>query len=74
MAIVKSQRFNVRISLDENNGNGWMLLRLSVHDPILPFNAESAEKGGVEKIVNAFYEFIKNYDLLDLSAFGKGDA
>ena len=70
-SVADDNREGVRISLDEKNGNGWMLLRLSVHDPILPFNAESAEAGGVEKIVNAFYEFIKNYDMLDLSAFGK---
>lgn len=57
----------IRISLDENHGNGWMLLRLSVHDPILPFNAESDDKGGVEIILSQFSEFIKQYSKLDLS-------
>ncbi len=57
----------IRISLDQDNGDGWMLLRLSVHDPILPFNAESNSQGGVEKIKERFAEFIKKYDGLDLT-------
>ena len=62
-------REGIRISLDKDHGNGWMLLRLSVHDPILPFNVESDSEGGVEKIIAEFYEFIKSYEKLDLSAF-----
>ena len=57
----------IRISLDENHGNGWMLLRLSVHDPILPFNIESDVKGGVENILSQFAVFIRQFDKLDLS-------
>lgn len=67
--IADDNREGIRISLDENHGNGWMLLRLSVHDPILPFNAESDSEGGVQTIINEFYEFIKTFDKLDLSAF-----
>ncbi|MBR3869473.1 MAG: phosphomannomutase/phosphoglucomutase [Clostridia bacterium] len=67
--IADDNREGIRISLDENHGNGWMLLRLSVHDPILPFNAESDSEGGVKIITNEFYEFIKKFDMLDLSAF-----
>ena len=60
-------REGIRISLDRNHGDGWMLLRLSVHDPILPFNAESNSKGGVKMIIDEFGEFIKAFDRLDLS-------
>lgn len=59
----------VRISLDKEHGDGWMLLRLSVHDPILPFNAESNMEGGVSLIINEFKDFIKDFDKLDLSVF-----
>lgn len=58
----------IRISLDKNHGDGWMLLRLSVHDPILPFNAESNTEGGAEKILSEFYAFIKSFDKLDITA------
>ena len=57
----------MRISADKDNGNGWLLLRLSVHDPVMPFNIESNEQGGVMKIAKAFYEFIKNYSDLDIT-------
>ena len=66
--VADDNREGIRISLDEKHGNGWMLLRLSVHDPILPFNVESDSEGGVEIIINEFCEFIKKFDKLDLSA------
>ena len=69
--VADDNREGIRISLDENHGNGWMLLRLSVHDPILPFNVESDSVGGVKIITDEFYQFIKKFDKLDLSSFEK---
>ncbi len=69
--VADDNREGIRISLDKEHGDGWMLLRLSVHDPILPFNAESDSAGGTEKIIQEFYEFIKKYEKLNLSAFSK---
>ncbi len=57
----------IRINFDENTGNGWLLLRMSVHEPLLVLNCESNEIGGVEKILNYFKPFIKSYDKLDCS-------
>lgn len=42
-------------------GDGWLLARLSVHDPVIPVNIESYSEGGVEKIENFWNGFIKNY-------------
>ncbi len=58
----------VRVNADENNGNGWFLLRLSLHDPLLPLNIESNVIGGTKIIANAIYEFVKKYDKLDTSS------
>ncbi len=55
----------VRVNLDEKHGNGWFLLRLSLHDPLLPLNIESNSLGGAKIIASELAEFIKNYDLLD---------
>ena len=55
----------VRVNLDENHGNGWFLLRLSLHDPLLPLNIESNEAGGAKKIAKELAGFIANYDKLD---------
>ncbi|MBQ8885102.1 MAG: transketolase [Clostridia bacterium] len=57
----------VRVNFGEDNGNGWLLVRMSLHDPILPVNAESNEQGGVKKIVKELFDFLKNYDFLDLT-------
>ena len=65
--LADDNREGMRISADSQNGNGWLLLRLSVHDPIMPLNIESNEEGGVMKIAKDFYEFIKAFDLLDVS-------
>ncbi len=54
----------VRINFDDKNGDGWLLLRLSLHDPLLPLNIESNSIGGAKKIATALSEFIKNYDKL----------
>ncbi|MBO5889524.1 MAG: phosphomannomutase/phosphoglucomutase [Clostridia bacterium] len=58
----------VRVNADKNNGNGWFLLRLSLHDPLLPLNIESNEIGGTKIIANASAEFVKKYDKLDTSS------
>ncbi len=57
----------VRVNLDENHGNGWLLLRLSLHEPLLPLNIESNDVGGVKIIAGELYEFIKQFDKLDVS-------
>ncbi len=64
-------REGFRISFDKEHGNGWLLLRMSVHDPILPLNIESNEQGGVIKIAEFFYDFIKEKEKLDISAITK---
>ncbi|MBQ3224599.1 MAG: phosphomannomutase/phosphoglucomutase [Oscillospiraceae bacterium] len=58
----------VRVNLDKEHGNGWFLLRLSLHDPLLPLNIESDEVGGAKKIAAELAAFIKNYDKLDAAA------
>ena len=49
-----------------NIGAGWFLLRLSLHDPILPLNVESDEEGGLRPIAEELYEFLRAYEDLDL--------
>lgn len=52
----------VRVSFDKQNGDGWFLLRLSLHDPIMPLNIESNSKGGVVKIAQKLYNFLKDFE------------
>ena len=55
----------VRVNLDADHGDGWFLLRLSLHDPLLPLNIESNSVGGAKKIAAELAGFIANYDKLD---------
>ena len=48
-----------------NIGSGWFLLRLSLHDPLLPLNIESNTVGGAKMIAKELSGFIANYDKLD---------
>ncbi len=65
--VAPSNYEGIRFNFDEANGDGWLLLRMSVHEPLLVLNCESNQQGGVEKMLRFFKEFIAKYDKLDLS-------
>ncbi|CCQ65111.1 Phosphoglucomutase [Crocosphaera watsonii WH 0402] len=67
--LVPNNYEGVRISCCSGDENGWLLLRLSLHDPVIPLNVESNVSGGVKKIANRVLEFLKDFDALDLTAF-----
>ncbi len=61
----------IRINADKTCGNGWFLLRLSVHDPIIVLNSESDEIGGTLAMAKDILKVIssaENIDLIDISA------
>ena len=57
--IADDNREGIRVYFDKENGDGWFLLRLSVHDPIMPLNIESDTKGGTDVIFEKLNEFLK---------------
>ncbi|PTN25593.1 phosphomannomutase/phosphoglucomutase, partial [Desulfonatronum sp. SC1] len=59
----------VRINCDLPQQKGWFLLRLSLHDPVIPLNIESDVEGGLEDIIAHLTTFFKNYDRMDLKGF-----
>ncbi len=56
----------VHVTCDATAGNGWALLRKSLHDPQLPLNIETDEVGGVERIAAKIKGFLSDYEGLDL--------
>ncbi len=63
---LESQNFEgVRVNVFD----GWFLLRLSLHDPLLPLNIESDKIGGAKLIAKELAEFIKGYDKLEMQKF-----
>ncbi len=62
--IADDNREGIRVSTP----NGYFLLRLSVHDPVMPMNFESNEIGGIEKDIAKLKEFFSRFNELDISA------
>ena len=58
----------VRVNMDENHGNGWFLLRLSLHDPLLPLNIESNCIGGAKIIAQELAGFLKEFEKLETTS------
>ncbi len=56
--VADDSREGVRISFGPADGDGWLLLRLSVHDPVMPLNIESDRRGGCRQIAERLAPFI----------------
>ena len=67
--LAPDNREGVRISFNLDGGvnNAWFLLRLSVHDPVMPLNAESDVPGGVQMMLGQLYALLKDTECLDLA-------
>ena len=57
----------VRISFKSAEAHGWMLLRLSLHDPVMPLNIESTRKGDLIRLKAIARTLLAGFDRLDIS-------
>ena len=64
--IVEPNYEGVRISFDLEGKHGWVLLRMSLHDPVMPVNLESSEEGGCDLVWGKLLPFWKKWDGLSL--------
>lgn len=60
--IADDNREGIRVSTKQ----GWFLLRLSVHDPVMPMNLESTEIGGIEIMKGELRKFFESFNELDM--------
>lgn len=60
-----------RVCYDGDHGDGWALVRMSLHEPIMPINIESNTTGASIKIVKDLYYFLKRYPCLDMTPMTK---
>jgi len=58
----------VRLTFNNDQVQGWMLLRLSLHDPVMPLNIEGGRKGDLAKLVAIARELTDGFDKLDRSS------
>lgn len=64
--IVEPNYEGVRVSFQDEEVQGWMLIRMSLHDPILPMNIETEKEGGVAVVLERLKPFFTKYENLDL--------
>lgn len=55
----------VRINFGPDDGDGWVLVRQSVHDPVIPINFESNRKGGNRQIAKFLLGLLGGYSFLN---------
>lgn len=66
--VADDSREGVRVSFGKGEGDGWLLLRLSVHDPVMPLNIESDAAGGCRVIAEKLAGYLRTVRGLELSA------
>ena len=55
----------VRLSFEGEDVQGWILLRLSLHDPVMPMNIAGGRKGDLEKLKKIAKKLTDGFDRLD---------
>ncbi len=60
--IADDNREGIRVSTP----NGWFLLRLSVHDPVMPMNFESNKAGGIAIMKQELKAFFESFSELEM--------
>ena len=70
-AIAPNNYEGIRLNFDREHGDGWILIRMSLHEAILPINTESRSAGGCKKMAAALLSMIKKFDKVDCSLLEK---
>lgn len=64
--IVTPNHEGIRVNYDFDGVKGWILVRMSLHDPVIPINIESIEVNGCDEATKQVNEFLSNFDQLVL--------
>jgi len=65
--IVSPNYEGIRVRCTSANEKGWFLLRMSLHDPVMPLNIESEINGGVEIIAGKLNSILQDFQGLNLN-------
>ncbi|MDQ5983974.1 MAG: Phosphomannomutase/phosphoglucomutase [Eubacteriales bacterium SKADARSKE-1] len=55
----------IRVAVTEPSGEGWFLLRVSIHDPVMVMNAESDTENGVSEMLKKLQPFFEEFKQLE---------
>jgi phosphomannomutase len=64
--IVSPNYEGIRVRCTNPNELGWFLLRMSLHDPVMPLNIESEVVGGVDNIASRLRILLSEYPALKI--------
>ncbi|WP_088808602.1 MULTISPECIES: phosphomannomutase/phosphoglucomutase [unclassified Listeria] len=56
----------IRVKTSGKYGSGWFLLRMSLHEPVMPFNLEADEAGGINRVLDTLEPFFERFDGLHI--------
>jgi len=59
----------IRVKCNGTNEQGWFLVRMSLHDPLIPINIETNIDGGVDVIKTKLKSILVEFKELDLTQF-----
>ena len=65
--IVTPNYEGIRVAVQDEAVQGWLLLRMSLHDPVMPLNLETKEEGGTERLMEQLHPFFARYEKLRIS-------
>ncbi|WP_430606786.1 hypothetical protein IGJ55_003058 [Enterococcus sp. AZ170] len=57
----------IRINVSNEYGSGWLLLRMSLHEPLLVLQVENDQDGMNQKVLEELASFFEEYKQLDLA-------
>ena len=63
--VVSPNHEGLRVRCTSSNEKGWFLLRMSLHDPVMPLNIESDVIGGVEAIAAKLEKLLADFQGLN---------
>lgn len=67
LAVEGDNREGIRVNVSEPFGEGWFLLRMSLHEPLLVLQVENDVEEKNNEVFNQLAVFFKQYEKLDLS-------
>lgn len=68
MASDEENHEGLRINVDEAYGSGWLLLRMSLHEPLLVLQIENDQVGMNKKVLTTLQPFFERYECLGLQS------
>lgn len=66
--LVPNNYEGIRIIFNDRQVKGWLQLRMSLHDPVMPINLEADNEGGIQAMINRILPFLEKQNHLDIGA------